>query len=91
MYRGMVSRLTRGRVIAVWIRGLSSLDDFLLHAVKHSERRRLLIFFFFFVCVSMNTYLLHNSKYCPVAIAILLLLFRGGHLRQKHSVAHSPV
>lgn len=46
---------------------------------------------FLFVCVSGNTYLLHNSTYCPVAIAILLSLFRGGHLRQKHSVAHSPV
>lgn len=47
MYRGIVSRLTRGRVMAVWMRGLSSLDDFLLHTVKHSERRRLLFFFSF--------------------------------------------
>lgn len=41
--------------------------------------RRQLHEFFSFECVSVNKHLLHKSKYCPVAV--VLLLFRGGHLR----------
>lgn len=36
-------------------------------------------------------YLLHESRYCPVATALLLLLPPDGQRRQKHSLAHSPV
>lgn len=39
---------------------------------------------------SVSTDLLHDIRYCPVA-TVLLLLVSGGHWRQKHSLAHSPV
>lgn len=45
---------------------------------------------YFSVRMCTYIYLLHDIKYCPVATALLLLL-NGGHRRQKHSLAHSPV
>lgn len=86
MYRGTDSRTTWGRVTVVWMRGLSSLDDFLFDTVTTVRDTNCSLPFTVCVC----THLLHEIRYCPVA-TVLLLLLGGGHRRQKHSLAHSPV